>query len=126
MFVREYVRAVYTPLSVPLAGIVDWFSQRRGGYALAAMTPLPHLKNKKAPVFFIQAPGDRWTTVADTQIFFDGTPGEEKIWWMEGITRRFDTCSCMGESLSGSSPSPKGTFPADRIHATGVEWMESI
>ncbi len=97
VFVREYLRAVYTPLSVPLAGIVDWFLQRRGGHALAAMTPLPYLKDVKAPIFYIQAPADRWTTVADTQSFFDGTPGEKEIWWIEGITRRFDTYNYMGE-----------------------------
>lgn len=107
---QEYLRAVYTPLSVPLAGIIDWFLQRRGGYALAAMTPLPYLKDVKAPVYYIQAPGDRWTTVADTQNFFDGTPGEKEIWWMEGITRRFDTYNYVGEHPERIIAFAKGHF----------------
>jgi uncharacterized protein len=97
VFVRQYLRAQYTPLSVFLAGMVDAMVQWRGGYALAAMSPIGYAKDIKVPAFFIQAPADRWTTVADTQAIVDATPGEKEIWWVDGITRRFDTYNFIGE-----------------------------
>ena len=96
VFVRQYLRAQYTPLSLPLADVVDAFLRLRGGYPLKAMTPLPFLKDLKVPVFYIQAREDRWTTAADTQSFYDATPGEKEIWWIEGITRRFDAYNYLG------------------------------
>jgi fermentation-respiration switch protein FrsA (DUF1100 family) len=97
VFVRQYLRARYTPLSSPMAGIVDGFLRLRGGYPLKVMSPLPFLKDVKVPILFIQAPADRWTTTADTQGFYDAAPGEKEIWWIEGITRRFDTYNYVGE-----------------------------
>ena len=97
VFVRQYLRAVYTPLSVFLANIVDRIIQWRGGYALKAMSPLPFAKDLQVPTLYVQAPADRWTTVADTQSFYDATPGEKEIWWIEGITRRFDTYNYVGD-----------------------------
>jgi fermentation-respiration switch protein FrsA (DUF1100 family) len=80
-----------------LADIVDRFVQWQGGYALKAMTPLPYVKDIKVPVFYVQARDDRWTTVSDTQSFYDATPGEKEIWWIEGITRRFDAYNFVGD-----------------------------
>jgi uncharacterized protein len=97
VFVRCYLRAVYTPLSVFLADIVDRLIQWRGGYPLKAMTPIPYAKDIKIPTLYIQAPADRWTTIEDTQAIYDATPGEKEIWWVEGITRRFDTYNYIGE-----------------------------
>ena len=97
VFVRQYLRSVYTPLSVFLAAVVDWIVQLRGGYALKAMSPLPYVKDIKAPTLYIQARADRWTTVADTQSFYDATLSEREIWWIEGITRRFDAYNYVGE-----------------------------
>jgi pimeloyl-ACP methyl ester carboxylesterase len=97
VFVRQYLRAVYTPLSVFLAVIVDWFVQRRGGYALKAMSPLPYVKDIKVPTLYIQARADRWTTTADTQSFYDATLGEKELWWIEGITQRFDAYNYVGD-----------------------------
>ena len=97
VFVRQYLRAEYTPLSVFLAAIVDWFVQRRGGYALKAMSPLPYVKDIRVPTLYIQARADRWTTVADTQSFYDATPGEKELWWIEGITQRFEAYNYVGD-----------------------------
>jgi pimeloyl-ACP methyl ester carboxylesterase len=97
VFVRQFLRAEYTPLSVFLAVIVDWFVQRRGGHALKAMSPLPYVKDIQVPTLYIQARADRWTTVADTQSFYDATPGEKELWWIEGITRRFDAYNYVGD-----------------------------
>jgi pimeloyl-ACP methyl ester carboxylesterase len=97
VFVRQYLRAEYTPMSVFLAAIVDWFVQRRGGYALKAMSPLPYVKDIKVPTLYIQARADRWTTVADTQSFYDATLSEKELWWIEGITRRFDAYNYVGD-----------------------------
>jgi alpha/beta superfamily hydrolase len=97
VFVRQYLRAEYTPLSVFLAAIVDRFIQWRGGYALQAMSPLPYVPAVEVPILYIQARADRWTTVADTQSFYDATVGEKELWWIEGITRRFDAYNYVGD-----------------------------
>jgi len=83
--------------NAPLAGIVDWFVQRRGGYALKTMSPLPYVKDVKVPVLYVQAYADRWTSIADTQSFYDATPDPKEMWWIEGITRRFDTYNYIGD-----------------------------
>lgn len=97
VFVRQYLRAQYTPLSEFLGAIVDKLVQMQGGYALNAMSPLAYTKDIRVPTLYIQARADRWTTIADTQSFYDATPGEKELWWIEGITRRFDAYNYVGD-----------------------------
>jgi pimeloyl-ACP methyl ester carboxylesterase len=97
VFVRQYLRAQYTPLSLPLAGIVDWIDRQRGGYALAEMSPLAYARDIRVPTLYVQARLDRWTTAADTQSFYDATPAEKELWWIDGITHRFKAYNYVGE-----------------------------
>jgi uncharacterized protein len=98
VFVQSYLRAVYTPASLILAPIVDWFIQKRGGYAMSAMSPISYAKDVKIPVLHFQAPADKWTTIADTQTIFDHFTSEEKeLVWLDGITHRFETYNYIGE-----------------------------
>jgi dipeptidyl aminopeptidase/acylaminoacyl peptidase len=71
--------------------------ERRGGYALSEMSPLAYAKDIRVPTLFVQARRDRWTTVADTQSFYDATPAEKEIWWIEDITHRFKAYNHIGE-----------------------------
>jgi pimeloyl-ACP methyl ester carboxylesterase len=97
VFVRQYLKAQYTPLSLPLASIVDWIDKRRGGFALSEMSPLPYAKSIRVPILYVQARRDRWTTTADTQSFYDAAPGEKEIWWIEEVSHRFKAYDYVGE-----------------------------
>jgi pimeloyl-ACP methyl ester carboxylesterase len=97
VFVKQYLKAVYTPLSVYLAAIADWLVQRRGGYPLKDMSPRSYAKDIKVPTLYIQVRADRWTTTADTQSFYDATPNPREIWWIEGITHRFEAYNYVGD-----------------------------
>jgi alpha/beta superfamily hydrolase len=98
VFVKSYLRAVYTPASLVLAPIVDWFIQKRGGYAMSAMSPINYAKDIRIPVLHFQAPADKWTTIADTQTIFDNFSSSDKeLVWLDGITHRFETYNYIGE-----------------------------
>jgi esterase/lipase len=98
VFVKSYLKAVYTPASLILAPIVDWYIQQRGGYALSAMSPVDYAKDVTIPVLHFQAPADKWTTIADTQSIFDHFSSTEKeLIWLEDITHRFETYNFIGE-----------------------------
>ncbi|MBI9050855.1 MAG: dienelactone hydrolase family protein [Anaerolineaceae bacterium] len=98
VFVKSYLRAVYTPASLILAPIVDWFIQKRGGHALSVMSPIAYAKDVHVPILHFQAPADKWTTIADTQTIFDNFLSEEKeLVWLEGINHRFTTYNHIAE-----------------------------
>ncbi len=97
VFVRSYMKAVYTPLSLYLVPMVDWLVQRRGGWALAAMSPREYAKDLRVPTFYIQARGDRWTELSDTQSFYDATAEPKEIWWIDEVSQRFEAYNYVGE-----------------------------
>jgi pimeloyl-ACP methyl ester carboxylesterase len=97
VFIRSYLKAVYTPLSLVLMPILDWIVQRRGGHPLAAMTPLPYTKDLGIPTLYIQAKHDRWTELSDTQQFYDATPEPKTLWWIEEKINRFEAYNYIGQ-----------------------------
>jgi alpha/beta superfamily hydrolase len=97
VFIRSYLRAVYTPLSLVLVPILDWVVQRRGGHPLREMTPLPYVKDLHLPTLYVQAKTDRWTELSDTQSFVDATPEPKAVWWIEEQLNRFEAYNYVGE-----------------------------
>ena len=97
VFVKSYLKAVYTPASLVLAPIVDCFMRKRGGYALSTMSPIAYAKDVRVPVLHFQAPADKWTTITDTQSIFDHFSSTEKdLVWLEGINHRFEAYNHIG------------------------------
>jgi hypothetical protein len=42
-------------------------------------------------------PADRWTTLKHTENIYAALGGKKEIWWLEGITRRFEAYNHVGE-----------------------------
>ena len=97
LFFRQYMRVVYTPLSLFLIPIVDKIVQWRGGFPLADMAPGQFARDIEIPTMYIQAKEDPWTLLSDVQSFYDSTPGAEELWLIEGKMRRFEAYNYVGE-----------------------------
>jgi alpha/beta superfamily hydrolase len=98
VFVRSYLRSVYTPLSLYLLPIIDRIARWRGGYALKEMTPLKYAQDVKIPTLIIQAREDPWTELSDTQAFYQALTETKELWLIDGIKRRFETYNYVGEN----------------------------
>ncbi|MBN1313106.1 MAG: alpha/beta hydrolase [Anaerolineae bacterium] len=97
VFVRSYMKKVYTPLSLFLIPIVDKLVQWRGGYALDAMSPLDYVKDLKVPTLYIQAREDPWTELSDIEGFYQATQAPKEFWWLEGKMKRFEAYNYVGK-----------------------------
>ncbi|MBN1316652.1 MAG: hypothetical protein JXA42_14335 [Anaerolineales bacterium] len=98
VFVRCYLSAVYTPLSLFLYPIVDWLDQVRGGFAFNKMSPLPFARDLELPVLYVQAELDRWTDMKDLQSFYDATPGPKEMWLFSDVIKRFEGYNFVGQN----------------------------
>jgi len=97
VFVRSYLKAVYTPLSLFLMPLVDWLVQLRGGYPLRAMSPLEYAADVTIPTLFVQAREDRWTELQDIESIYEAVQGPKEFWWIEGKMKRFDAYNYIGQ-----------------------------
>ena len=98
VFIRSYLRNVYTPISLYLLPIIDRIVRLRGGYSLKAMSPREYVQDVAIPTLYIQAREDRWTELADIQSFYQGTAGLKELWLIDGIKRRFEAYNYVGEN----------------------------
>ncbi len=97
VFIRSYMRNVYTPLSIYLLPIIDRIVRWRGGFALKEMSPLKYARDVELPTLTIQAREDPWTELSDTQAYYQALSGPKELWWIDGIQRRFETYNYVGE-----------------------------
>lgn len=98
VFIRAYLRNVYTSLSLYLLPIIDRIVRWRGGYALKEMSPLEYAQDVEVPTLVIQAREDPWTELTDTQAYYQALAGPKELWWIDGIQRRFETYNFVGEN----------------------------
>lgn len=98
VFIRAYLRNVYTSLSLYLLPIIDRIVRWRGGYALKEMSPLEYAQDVEVPTLVIQAREDPWTELTDTQAYYQALAGPKELWWIDGIQRRFATYNFVGEN----------------------------
>jgi fermentation-respiration switch protein FrsA (DUF1100 family) len=96
VFVRCYMKDVYTPLSLYLIPIVNTLCQWRGGYALKEMSPLAYARDVEVPTLYVQAKADPWTELSDIESFYEAAAGPKELWLLEGRMRRFDTYNYVG------------------------------
>ncbi len=97
VFIRSYLRSVYTPLSLYLLPIIDRIVRWRGGFALKEMSPLKYAHDVQIPTLTIQARQDPWTELSDTQAFYQALSGPKELWLIDGITRRFEAYNYVAE-----------------------------
>ncbi len=97
VFIRSFVKQVYTPLGLVLVPLVDRLCQWRGGYPFREITPLLYCKDIPVPTMYVQARTDPWTELSDIEGFFKATPEPKEFWMIEGEMERFDTYNYVGE-----------------------------
>lgn len=98
VFIRSYLRSVYTPLSLYLLPIIDRIVRWRGGFALKDMSPVQYAKDVKIPTLIIQAREDPWTELTDTQAYYQALMGPKELWLIDGIRQRFEAYNYVGEN----------------------------
>ncbi|MBN2500120.1 MAG: hypothetical protein JXB38_05080 [Anaerolineales bacterium] len=97
VFVRSYLKATFTRLSLVLIPLVDRLVQGFGGYPLVEMSPLGYCADVQVPVLYIQGKHDPWTELEDIQSFYDATPNEKVLHLIEDKMRRFEVYNLIGE-----------------------------
>jgi alpha/beta superfamily hydrolase len=90
VFVRSFMRDVFTSASLMLVPVVDKMCQWRGGYALKDMSPLKYCRDVEIPVLYVQAKTDPWTELSDIESFYAETAGPKELWLIEEKMGRFD------------------------------------
>jgi predicted alpha/beta hydrolase len=98
VFVRSFMRDVFTSASLILVPVVDKMCQWRGGYALKAMSPLKYCRDVETPVLYVQAKTDPWTELSDIEAFYAETAGPKELWMIEEQMGRFDTYNYVGNN----------------------------
>ena len=98
VFVRSFMRDVFTAASLLLIPVVDKMCQLRGGYALKAMSPLQYCRDVEVPVLYVQAKTDPLTELSDIKAFYTETAGTKELWMIEEKMGRFDAYNYVGDN----------------------------
>jgi pimeloyl-ACP methyl ester carboxylesterase len=98
VFVRSFMRDVFTAASLLLIPVVDKMCQLRGGYALKEMSPLRYCRDVNVPVLYVQAKTDPWTELSDIKAFYTETAGTKELWMIEEKMGRFDAYNYVGDN----------------------------
>ena len=96
VFLRCYVKNLYTSLGLILIPMVERFCKWQGGYAFSEMTPRPYCRDLRIPVLYIQARSDPWTELDDIRGFYDDTPEPRELWLLQEEMSRFDAYNYVG------------------------------
>jgi predicted alpha/beta-fold hydrolase len=96
VFVRSFMRAVFTSASLIMVPVVDKMCQWRGGYALKEMSPLKYCRDVSVPVLYVQAKTDPWTELSDIEGFYAETAGSKELWMIDEKMGRFDAYNYVG------------------------------
>jgi alpha/beta superfamily hydrolase len=98
VFVRSFMRNVFTSASLMLVPVVNRMCQWRGGYALKEMSPLKYCRDVEAPILYVQAKTDPWTELSDIEGFYAETSGSKELWMINEEMGRFDAYNYVGDN----------------------------
>jgi alpha/beta superfamily hydrolase len=98
VFVRSFMRDVFTSASLLLVPVVDKLCQWRGGCSLNEMSPLKYCRDVEIPALFVQAKTDPWTELSDIESFYAETAGPKELWIIEEKMGRFDAYNYVGNN----------------------------
>jgi dienelactone hydrolase len=101
VFVRSYVRDVYSRLGLVLIPLVDRLVRLRGGHPLAEMSPVADAARVRVPCLFLQAVRDPWTEPEDVRAIAGAVAGPSELVMLDEPRRRFDTYDLVGERPEG-------------------------
>lgn len=98
VFVRSYIRSVYTRLGLIIIPGTDFIRQLLGGYPLEEMSPRSYVKDIKLPTLYIQSKNDSWTELSDILGFYEATTAPKDFHWLETTQNRLETYQHVSEN----------------------------
>ncbi len=97
VFIKQFMRDRFTPLSLAVVPVVDILLPLFGGRPLEEMTPIPYAHSISVPTLLAQAPEDKWTTLQDTHAIFDAIKTPKQLWYIKETNNRFQAYNHIGE-----------------------------
>ena len=97
VFVRSYLKNLYTRIGLVFLPMMEIFRHWRGGYPLIEMSPRKFVKDIAIPTLYAQTRTDPWTELSDVQGFYKETPSLKEFWWLEGDMSRIDGYNYVGQ-----------------------------
>jgi esterase/lipase len=61
------------------------------------MSPAKFVHDLNVPTLYVQTRNDPWTEPSDIQGFYENTPTEKELFWIEGLTHRFQGYQYFGK-----------------------------
>lgn len=98
VFVRTYLRKRLGPLGASLfLSPIRSFFNLQSKYRLEDMSPAKFVKDITVPTLYVQTRNDPWTEPSDITGFYENTLAEKELFWLEGLTHRFQGYQYFGE-----------------------------
>jgi alpha/beta superfamily hydrolase len=90
VFVRSYIKSIYTRLGLIVLPLTEFIRQRLGGHPQEEMSPRDYVKDIVVPTLYIQGRNDPWTELSDIQGFYENTPAPKQFHWLESTKNRLE------------------------------------
>jgi alpha-beta hydrolase superfamily lysophospholipase len=98
VFARMYLRRRLTVFGATLLfPLIKLLVNLQSKYRLQDMSPAKFVHDLKVPTLYVQTRNDPWTELSDIQGFYENTPTEKELFWIEGLTHRFQGYQYFGE-----------------------------
>jgi fermentation-respiration switch protein FrsA (DUF1100 family) len=97
VFVRSYIKSIYTSLGLVVMPGTNLIRQWLGGYRLAEMSPLSYVKDVDLPILYIQGRNDLWTELSDIWGFYENTTAPKEFHWLETPKNRLEAYQYVSE-----------------------------
>jgi pimeloyl-ACP methyl ester carboxylesterase len=98
VFVRTYLKRRFSSFGASLLfPMVKLFVNLQSKHRLEDMSPASYVKDLKVPTLFVQTRNDPWTESTDILGFYENTPTTKELFWLEGLTHRFQGYQYFGD-----------------------------
>jgi pimeloyl-ACP methyl ester carboxylesterase len=98
VFARTYLGRRITSFGAALLfPLIKLFVNLQSKYRLQDMSPACFVRDLKVPTLYVQTRNDPWTELSDIRGFYENTPTEKELFWIEGKTHRFQGYQYFGE-----------------------------
>jgi predicted alpha/beta-fold hydrolase len=98
VFVRTYIKRRFSSLGAKLLfPLIKRFVNMQSKYRLEDMSPAKFVKDIKVPTLYVQTRNDPWTEPSDILGFFENTSEPKELYYLEGLSHRFQGYQYFGE-----------------------------
>ncbi|MCW4016894.1 MAG: alpha/beta hydrolase [Candidatus Bathyarchaeota archaeon] len=98
VFVRSYLKKRFSLFGATLLfPLIKLFVNLQSKYRLEDMSPAMFVQDLKVPTLYVQTRNDPWTELSDIRGFYNRTPTEKELFWLEKLNHRFQGYQYFGE-----------------------------